>query len=122
VFIVADVAARREATSKIAVVTDTGCDLPQSLRERHDITIVPLVVRFGREVYLDHELTPDEFWTKVLEGSVHPHTSQPSAGMFEEVFAPLVEQGYHVVCPTVTSNVQLCLRRFPELLRPGHCI
>jgi len=90
--------------SKIAVVTDSGSDLPQELRERYNIKVVPLVVRFGTETYLDGQLTPDEFWEKVLRGPFHPQTSQPSVGMFEEAFAPLVEQGYHVICPTLTSK------------------
>ena len=89
---------------KIAIVTDSGCDLPKALQEQHGIHVVPLVVRFGTEVYLDGPLTLDEFWNKVQRGPSHPETSQPSSGMFEEAFAPLVGQGYRVLCPVITSK------------------
>ncbi len=89
---------------KIAIVTDSACDLPEGLQNRHGIKVVPLVVRFGTEVYLDGQLTLGEFWNKARQGPPHPETSQPSAGMFEEAFAPLVEQGYHIICLVITSK------------------
>ncbi len=90
---------------KIAIVTDRGCDLPQALAERHGIHVVPLVVRFGTETYLDDgQLTADEFWNRARETSFHPETSQPSAGMFEKVLAPLVERGHHIICLVITSK------------------
>ena len=36
-------------SSKIARVTDIGCDLPPELRERHGIETMAIVVRFGTE-------------------------------------------------------------------------
>ena len=90
---------------KIAIVTDRACDLPQALVERYGIHLVSLVVRFGTEVHLDDgQLTADEFWKKAEETSLHPETSQPSAGMFEQAFAPLVERDYHVLCLVITSK------------------
>ena len=90
--------------SKIAIVTDSGCDLPKTIQNQYGIKVVPLVVRFGTEVYLDGQLTVDEFWNKVQQGPSYPQTSQPPTGMFEEAFAPLVEQGYHVLCLVITSK------------------
>jgi hypothetical protein len=52
---------------KIAIVTDNGADLSQALRDKHGIHTVPLVVRFGREQYLDSDLTQDEFWEKAYQ-------------------------------------------------------
>jgi DegV family protein with EDD domain len=90
----------------IAIVTDRGCDLSQEQRERYGITIVPLMVRFGNEVLLDDgQLTADEFWHKVHASPVHPESSQPSSGMFEEAFRPFVERGQHVLCPVITGKL-----------------
>jgi len=89
---------------KIAVVTDSGCDLSQAQQVKYGINVVPLVVRFGTDVYLDGQLSLDEYWTKVQEGTAHPETSQPSSGMFEEAFRPWIEKGYHVLCLTITSK------------------
>jgi len=90
----------------IAIVTDRGCDLSPEQRTRHDITVVPLIVRFGEEVLLDDgSLDADAFWDRVAASPTFPQTSQPSAGMFEEAFAPLVAAGRHVLCPLITGRL-----------------
>lgn len=90
----------------IAIVTDRACDLSPEERERHGITVVPLVVRFGDDVILDDGgLSAEEFWRRVEASHTFPQTSQPSIGMFEEAFAPLVEAGKHVICPLITGRL-----------------
>jgi DegV family protein with EDD domain len=89
---------------RIAVVTDSGCDLPKSLQDQYNITTVPLIVRFGEEQFLEHELTRERFWEKASQAPPYPATSQPSAGQFEAAFAPLIEGGHHVLCLTITSK------------------
>ncbi|MGC9360277.1 MAG: DegV family protein [Anaerolineae bacterium] len=94
------------AMAGIAIVTDRGCDLSPELQRRYDITMVPLIVRFGGEVILDDgSLTGDEFWDRVSSSSSFPETSQPSAGMFEKAIGPLVEAGFHVLCPLITGRL-----------------
>jgi DegV family protein with EDD domain len=87
----------------IHIVTDSGCDLPPHLLEEFEIEVVPLVVRFGTDVYDDDELSVEEFWAK-MSGPHHPRTSQPSVGTFERVFERLIAQGKQVLCLTVTSK------------------
>jgi len=104
-------------------VTDSSCDLPRKLVERFKIAIVPLIVRFGPEVYHDGELSVEEFWGKAA-GPHHPQTSQPSAGAFEEVFERLVAQGKQVLCLTITgkhsgtfNSAHLAAQRFGGAVR-----
>jgi len=87
----------------ILVVTDSSSDLPQRLVERFKIAVVPLIVRFGSEVYQDGELSLEEFWRKAA-GPHHPQTSQPSVGAFEQCFERLIAQGKQVLCLTITSK------------------
>ena len=75
----------------VDIVTDSSCDLPQEVVGRLGITIVPLVVRFGMEEYLDGELSADAFWEKTA-GPHHPQTSQPSAGALEKVFGDIISE------------------------------
>ena len=90
----------------IAIVTDRGCDLSPELQERYGITVVPLIVRFGGDVILDDgALTGDEFWERVSSSPSFPETSQPSSGMFQEAFEPLVAAGSHVLCPLITGRL-----------------
>jgi DegV family protein with EDD domain len=105
----------------IRIVTDSSCDLPQQVVERLQITVVPLIVRFGPEEYADGDLSVDEFWEKASR--VHPHTSQPPVGKFEEVFERLVAQGKQVLCLTVTGKhsgtfnaAHLAAQRFGEMV------
>jgi len=104
----------------IRVVTDSSCDLPRRLVERFKIAIVPLIVRFGPEVYDDGQLSVEEFWEKAA-GPHHPQTSQPSVGAFEGVFERLVAQGKQVLCLTITgkhsgtfNSAHLAAQRFGE--------
>ena len=107
----------------IHIVTDSSCDLPRRLVERFKITVVPLIVRFGEEVYQDGELSVEEFWEKAA-GPHHPQTSQPSLGTFESLFERLVGQGKQVLCLTITgkhsgtfNTARLAARRFGEKVR-----
>jgi DegV family protein with EDD domain len=56
--------------------------------------VVPLYVRFGEEVYRDRvDMSEDEFYQRLTEGSVHPNTTQPSPQDFVDVYQGLVAQG-----------------------------
>jgi DegV family protein with EDD domain len=88
---------------KIQVITDSSCDLPRRVVERLGILVVPLIVRFGLEQYLEGELSVDEFWEKAA-GPSHPQTSQPSVGAMTEVFEPVVALGKQILCLTITSK------------------
>lgn len=108
---------------RIEVVTDSSCDLPGKVLDEFQIKVVPLVVRFGTEVYRDGELSTEEFWTKA-SGSHPPQTSQPAVGTFEEAFERLIARGKQALCLTVTgkhsgtySTAQLAAQRFGEAVQ-----
>lgn len=78
----------------IKILTDSSCDLPQSLADSLGITIVPLSVRFGDVEYIDRTtITSDEFWKKCSESSVLPETAAPPPGAFEQAYRNLASQG-----------------------------
>ncbi len=90
----------------IAIVTDRGCDLTADDQRVYEVTIVPLIVRFGDDVVLDDgTLAAEAFWDRVATGPPYPETSQPSPGMFEEAFAPLVAAGKQVLCPLISGRL-----------------
>lgn len=88
--------------AKVRVVTDSSWDMPEEVRARYDITVVPLAVIFGEEEFLETELAREQFWEKAAQ--VHPQTSQPSPGDFEVAFRRLVDAGHDVLCLTVTGK------------------
>ncbi len=80
--------------SAVALVTDSTAYLPPELIERYHITVVPLYVRFGEEVFRDGvDMTPEQFYARLRTSPVMPATSQPSAGDFLEVYHRLIEGG-----------------------------
>jgi DegV family protein with EDD domain len=89
--------------ARIRVVTDSTCDLSKEEVEALGVTMVPLSVSFGPEVFYDGELSKDEYWEKA-KGPYWPQTSQPPAGAFEEAFARHVDAGHEVVCVTLLSH------------------
>jgi fatty acid-binding protein DegV len=63
----------------VAIVTDSTADIPLSLRESLGITIVPLKVIFGDEIFLDNvTLEAKQFYEKLKASASLPTTSQPS--------------------------------------------
>jgi len=90
----------------IKVVTDSGCDIPRDIREELDITVVPLTVTFGSTSYQDGvDLSSDEFYERLVGGSVMPTTSQPSVGSFVETYSRLRESADQLLSIHVSSKL-----------------
>ena len=91
----------------IRIVTDSACDLPPELAERHGIEIVPLTVRFGEEELVDRrDLTPRQFWDRLARSDVLPETAAPSPGAFEAAYRKAAEDGCEgVVCITISAGL-----------------
>lgn len=82
--------------------TDSTTDLPASVLEKYNITVVPLTVRFGEEEFL--ELSPKEFYERLESSQELPLTSQVPPERFLEAFKPVLEAGDKIICVTIGSN------------------
>ena len=96
----------------VRVVTDSACDLPESIVADLGIDIVPLSIRFGDEEYVDRiDLTPSAFYAKLGSSSVLPETAAPSPGAFEATFRTALEGGVDaVVCICLSSGVSATMQ------------
>ncbi len=82
----------------VSVVTDSTADIPASLLAGTGITVVPLNVHFGDEVYRDRlDLDDAAFFERLKRSPVLPTTSQPSVGAFEEAYRPLLTSGHEII-------------------------
>ena len=89
----------------VKIVTDSTSDIPAPIAEALGITIVPAYVLFGDNAYRDRvDISEDELYQRMVEGSVHPTTSTPSPGEFTEVFNRLAEENNEIVSIVVTSK------------------
>lgn len=93
------------ATQRIAIITDTTCDLPQEFIQQYQLHMVPQYVIWGTEEYDDlHTLDRPTFYKWLPQKAEHPHTAAPSIGDYlkcveaarqagaEEIIAILVSQ------------------------------
>lgn len=82
---------------KIKIVTDSTCDLSQEAIKELDITVIPLMVRFGQESYRDGvDISSEEFFDRLKKCKEFPNTSQISVGQFSEVFEKLSHE-YEII-------------------------
>jgi DegV family protein with EDD domain len=78
----------------IRIVTDSTCDLPQSVVEEHGINVIPLYVNFGAVSYLDGvELSRRQFYEMLPESDSLPTTAVPGLAAFTETYQKLASQG-----------------------------
>jgi DegV family protein with EDD domain len=78
---------------RVKIVTDSSSDLPSQIIKDLDITVVPLYVRFGEQVYRDRiDISEDEFYRRLIRETVHPSTIQPSPQDFTTTFQKLAKE------------------------------
>lgn len=90
----------------VRIVTDSTADLTPEQQRTAGITVVPLNVHFGDEVFRDHvDLSTDEFFRRLKASPQLPRTSQPSVGAFEEAYRSLGQGGDPIVSVHLSSKV-----------------
>jgi len=90
----------------VAIVTDSVSDLPPQVAEEFGITVIPLVVRFGNDLYRDSlDLSPDQFYEKLRTSKVLPATSVPPPAAFADAYDKLAEKTNEIVVTSVTSKL-----------------
>jgi len=78
--------------------------MPPDQVERYNVTVLPLQVIFGTEVFRDGiDLTQDQFFEKLKTTKTLPTTSQPTVGEFEEIYQKLLDD------PEVDSVISISL-------------
>ena len=90
----------------VKIVTDSVADLPHQVISELGITIVPLHVRFGTEVYRDGiDLTAEEFYDRLVHSKILPVTSVPSPGSFAEAYDKLAEETDEIIAIIVSAKL-----------------
>jgi DegV family protein with EDD domain len=90
----------------VKIVTDSTADLPQDMAKELGITVVPLNVHFGTEVYRDGvEILPDEFYKRLVSSPRLPTTSQPTVGDFLQSYQELSQTTNEIVSVHISSKL-----------------
>jgi len=90
----------------VKIVTDSVADLPAQVVEKLGITVVPLHVRFGTDVYRDGvDLTAEQFYDRLVHSKTPPVTSVPSPGSFAEAYDKLAEETDEILAILVSAKL-----------------
>ncbi|MCE5345048.1 MAG: DegV family EDD domain-containing protein [Bacteroidales bacterium] len=90
---------------KIALVTDSTCDLPQEILDYYQINILPLNINFGESHYLDKiTIRPDQFYTLLNQQSEFPKTSQINVKTFGTLYAQLATSYDSIIAVHLTDR------------------
>jgi DegV family protein with EDD domain len=85
---------------------DSGSDMDVEVCRKEQIELVPLRLIFGTEEYRDRlDITPYQFYEKLIECDDLPTTSMASVYDFQTALAPLIEAGDDVVIITISSKL-----------------
>ena len=89
---------------QLAVVTDTGADLPEQLARELNISKVPLRFNFGDVEYLDRlDMSVAQFYRHMTSSPEHAQTSQPPAGDYRRLYAMLLDHTDSILNVTVSA-------------------
>ena len=89
------------------IISDGSCDLPVSLTQEKNITVVPFYVSFDDEHYLKEnvEIGIRDFYQQMVDKKgVYPKSSMPSVQDYEDAFLPFVKEGIPLICICITTK------------------
>ncbi|HKK42744.1 MAG TPA: DegV family protein [Bacteroidales bacterium] len=75
---------------KIALVTDSTCDLSQELIDQYQVNVLPININFGENHYLDKvTIKPDQFYKLLKDSKESPKSSQVNEKAFVNLYSHL---------------------------------
>jgi DegV family protein with EDD domain len=92
---------------KLAIITDSTCDLQQDELAALNVQRVPLYVNFKGGMHKDWlEINPKDIVEGVAAGAGMPSTSQPSPEDFSKAYSEAVKKGAEeILCITISSDL-----------------
>ena len=92
---------------KLAIVTDSTCDIRKAELDELGVLRVPLYVNFKGDVFKDWvEISTKDIVEGVAAGADLPSTSQPSPQDFERIYQDAVDAGAEeIICITISSEL-----------------
>jgi DegV family protein with EDD domain len=92
--------------SSVSIVTDSVADIPPKVAEELGIIVVPLVVRFGTDLYRDGlDLNSDQFYERLRTSKALPATSVPPPVAYADVYDKLAEKANEIAVISLTSKL-----------------
>jgi DegV family protein with EDD domain len=92
-------------SNRIAILTDSTCDIPDHLIKEYGIIVIPHVIVWGNEQFRDRvDLQPVDFYRRLVIDPQHPTSSQAGIPDFQRAYEKVASQGANkLVVLTVSS-------------------
>lgn len=90
---------------KIAILTDSGSDVPEQIRTTYNVKVIPLKIIFEDGEYVDKvNITAEEVYDRMSEEI--PKTSLPDGEIIKGMFDEIKAEGYEkVLAVTISSGL-----------------
>ena len=93
-------------SNKVIITSDSTTDLSPELRERYNITTIPLSVTLGEKTYQDGvDITPDDIYEPQSKTGEFPKTAAINVDEAIAFFKPFVEAGNKVIHFGISSEM-----------------
>jgi len=89
----------------IKLITDSTSYIPKELLKKYDIKVVSLSVAFDDEIYIENEISNEEFYNILDEYKKIPNSSQPSLENMQSAFENEVKNGNSVIGIFLSSEM-----------------
>ena len=90
----------------IKILTDSISDLPPDVAKELDIKQIPILIRWGEDIFRDGiDMSAEQFYERLPHSKSPPATSLPSPKTFAEAFDELAEQASGIVAIMVSSRL-----------------
>jgi DegV family protein with EDD domain len=91
--------AREWEGTMVKIITDTTAGLPAEIAEGRDIPVIPQVVTFGQDSYLEGiEIDTATFMVRLTASKELPKTAAPPPELFTEHFRRFAAMGETILC------------------------
>lgn len=88
------------------ITSDSTTDLSRELRERYNVSVMPLKITLGDKIYTDGvDITPDDIYVHHDKTGELPKTSATNVGDCLEFFKPFTDAGKTVIHFTISSEM-----------------
>jgi len=89
---------------KIKIITDSTADLSKEIYDKYDIEVLPLLINFGEESYLDGvEINPNKVFERIEKDNILPTTAQVTPNRFIESYKKYLNEGYKIISIHMSS-------------------
>ncbi|SHJ85147.1 EDD domain protein, DegV family [Clostridium cavendishii DSM 21758] len=91
---------------KIKIITDSTADIPKEILSKHDVEVLPLLINFGEESYLDGlEINSKTLFSRMEKEDVLPTTAQVTPSRFYDCYKKYLEEGYKILSIHFSSHM-----------------